>query len=242
MTSKQARFGWLLAAWTVACGDATAPAAEAGDSSGGGEVCEPGYDGCPCVIATCLGALVCIDDVCSLPPGDASSSGAPSVDDTAPGSTTAPAEDSTSTGHADSDSSGSSEADTSSSESSTTAVVPDCVDAELACEGGELQTCVDERWQSTTCTEQCALTGYTSSGCADETSCACDGYLDTNCATGVAGFCYCLEYADAGTCTDDDRASYYGSCFEMTDPIVACFADYVFSGVVDCPSAFNGCL
>ncbi|MBC8074233.1 MAG: hypothetical protein IAG13_38290 [Deltaproteobacteria bacterium] len=118
---------------------------------------------------------------------------------------------------------------------------PGCEEGEFSCVVDHIEACTEGEWEQFTCSEVCAAQGYTSSGCSDAQQCACDGFADQACATGVAGFCTCLESAGE-SCSDEDFISFYQSCFAGSAPEFACFSYYVSNGQIDCTSAVEACL
>lgn len=203
------------------------------EETSGAPSCIPGYEGCPCMDGACLQGLSCFSDLCVDVGGESS------VD---PESSGAPAESSSSEAES-SEAESSSTGDASSSESSSTMVEPACTDGEVSCESGTLTTCVDETPAEQSCDDFCAPSGFTSSGCEDVDSCLCDGYLDASCQLGASAYCYCYEWAGAGTCTTADYNDLYGTCFDGSEPAVECFGDYVDGGgQIDCNTAISACL
>lgn len=208
-----------------------APATTGAPETTGAPACTPGYEGCPCMDGVCLQGLSCFSDLCVDVGGETS------VD---PESSGAPAESSSSQdGGPESSTSTAAE---SSSESSSTMLEPACTDGEVTCEGATLTTCVDETPTDESCDDVCAATGFTSSGCADAESCACDGYLDGTCELGTSGYCYCLEQQGGGVCDTALFDMVYGLCFDGSEPGVACLASYdTGGGTFACDAAINAC-
>lgn len=232
----------------TACGDA--PANDEGttgvdaDSSTGEPSCTPGYEGCPCADGVCLAGLSCFSDFCVMaddPDTASASSGSVDPDD---GTTAMPGtEDAEGSSSDDAiGPEGTTDGESSDAESSTTAPPIECTPEETACADETYQTCVDGAWQDAACDDVCAATGYASSGCADDVSCLCDEPTDTNCQNGAAGYCFCVEEAGAGTCTEDDYVGFYEGCFDGTVPEIDCFGGYVMNGQIDCQAAIDGCL
>jgi hypothetical protein len=78
--------------------------------------------------------------------------------------------------------------------------------------------------------------GTTSSGGSSST-------LDPTCEAGAVGVCACLEGTDSA-CTEDDLALLYQACVDgLTEgAFIACFANYVVNGQIDCTAAANACI
>ncbi len=121
---------------------------------------------------------------------------------------------------------------------------PSCTGDEVTClDGSTVGACENGELTPYACTDVCDYLGFYSDGCAQD-SCSCGDPNDSTCLDGVGGFCFCLEDAGAGTCSDDDYSNMYGGCHQG-DPdfdVIACYASYVSGNSIDCAAAANGCL
>jgi len=207
-------------------------------SSTGGPTCTPGTEGCACDDGACEGELSCFSQICVMQPA-AESSG--SLDTSGTGDTTTAVA---------TEASGSSETTASGSESesssSTAAPVETCEEeGNHVCEAGVLDTCEDGVVVSQSCDDDCAQTGFLSTGCSDINSCGCDGYADATCENITGKFCDC--YALFGNpCDEAFELSVYGWCFDPTinessHDIVVCFGDFPTNTLAECNAASDVC-
>jgi len=127
---------------------------------------------------------------------------------------------------------------------STTSGGPECSGEELTCiDAATVGACESGSFTPYACNEVCDYYGFYSEGCSAD-DCQCGDPNNYECLDGVSGLCACLEWADAGSCSNEDYNSYYGGCHQ-NDPdfaVVACFGHYVSGDTVDCEAAASACL
>ena len=114
----------------------------------------------------------------------------------------------------------------------------------LACVAGEwpvclddanLQLCVSGYYEVHSCASICELHGYGGGACAAG-SCECGAAANEKCAAGAQAVCACIG------CDYGEFETAYASCELSQNPFVACFAEWVSDGRIDCAAAAEACL
>jgi hypothetical protein len=107
---------------------------------------------------------------------------------------------------------------------------PVCVD------DANIRLCVSGYYEVHACAWICELHGYAGGGECTLGDCQCGAAKNAKCASGAAAVCACIG------CADGELGTAYASCELGQNSFVACFAEWVKDGLVDCAAANQACL